>query len=351
MNYNLLELLRADGSIVINKRLVKQIGLVEAAVYSELVSMFIFWKNKNELVDGKWFYCTAERLKENTSLGVKPQRSAIARLTELGLIETKKMGLPAKKYFTITSKVEELLLDRGGQESKVSSSQMDKQGSPKGSSKDDHKGQTSLTQTGKQGLPKRSNMYNPNEQACITQTDEQDCPNGSIINTDHNTDYNEEEKENNAPFFEGQNLNEENSESTGKIHFDPFSEDQNLNEENSEAHSEPNFETPLTMDQVEKYLRDELHYSEITITDILKSLKKHNVKTLSAQQMFKQDLRIKDWITKNRQEIFEFGTFFVNGILKAEQSAQIRDEQTRDLAAREQNRSSPKSLKIYNWVS
>jgi hypothetical protein len=36
----IIDLLRSDGSIVVNKRLAKAIGLMEAVVYSELVSMY-----------------------------------------------------------------------------------------------------------------------------------------------------------------------------------------------------------------------------------------------------------------------------------------------------------------------
>ncbi|WP_163531461.1 hypothetical protein [Halobacillus ihumii] len=109
---NLFDLLRSDGSIVVNKALAHTIGLNEAIIYSELVSLNEYWKSKEQLTDGEWFYCTIENLQKNTTLKRSTQDKAIKNLEKLGLIHTRRMGLPAKRYFRITDKIYELILSK-----------------------------------------------------------------------------------------------------------------------------------------------------------------------------------------------------------------------------------------------
>ena len=115
----MLDLLRADGSIVVNKKLAKKIGLDEAIIYSELASQFNFWSIKAELVDrdckknkdGQWFFCTVEKLEEHTTIKKGRQQRTIQSLENLKLIETKKMGLPAKRYFRMTEEIFNIMFD------------------------------------------------------------------------------------------------------------------------------------------------------------------------------------------------------------------------------------------------
>ena len=97
---NILDLLRSDGSIVVNKYLARKIGLNEAVILSELISRSEWHKEKNEDKQS-WFYCTQKTLEEQTSLNRYYQDKAIDELIELGLIDKKTMGVPAKRYFYI----------------------------------------------------------------------------------------------------------------------------------------------------------------------------------------------------------------------------------------------------------
>lgn len=114
---NVLDLLRSTGSIVINKQLAHEIGLEAAVVYSELVSLYQYWSNRGELVDdnkektnqAKWFFVTIENLEENTCLKRFRQDKAIKYLKEIGLIDTKQMGIPKKRYFSITEKINDFI--------------------------------------------------------------------------------------------------------------------------------------------------------------------------------------------------------------------------------------------------
>lgn len=114
---DILDLLRSDGSIVINKKLAHEIGLDCAVIYSELVSLFKYWSDKGELVnekleqseDARWFFCTIENLQANTTLKRSRQDKAIKELKMMGLIDTRQMGIPKKRYFTITNGILKLL--------------------------------------------------------------------------------------------------------------------------------------------------------------------------------------------------------------------------------------------------
>ena len=103
---SLIELLRSDGSIVINKTLAKNIGLNEAIIYSELLSRYCYFSNRNELTADGYFFNTVKDLEDGTTLNEYSQRKAIKKLEELGLIKCDKRDLPAKRYFKIINDIE-----------------------------------------------------------------------------------------------------------------------------------------------------------------------------------------------------------------------------------------------------
>ena len=100
---SILNLLRSDGSIVVNKFLAREIGLNETVVLSELIARSEWHKEKGDDKNG-WFYCTQKTLKKQTSLNRYYQDKSIDELIELGLISKKTMGIPAKRYFKINTK-------------------------------------------------------------------------------------------------------------------------------------------------------------------------------------------------------------------------------------------------------
>ncbi|MBR3636038.1 MAG: hypothetical protein IKN47_07565 [Lachnospiraceae bacterium] len=105
------------GNVVMSNNLLSlSMGRNFASIYQALISKSYYYQSKN--MDNKgWFYCTIDDLRESTALAYKAQRHAIDKLIELGLIEYRRMGLPAKRYFRIvTEKVESILsniLDKG----------------------------------------------------------------------------------------------------------------------------------------------------------------------------------------------------------------------------------------------
>jgi hypothetical protein len=99
----ILDLLRADGSIVVNKNLVHAIGLNAAVMFSELISKKQYFEDRGMLTDDGYFYNTVDNIRLDTGLGEKPQTAAIKMLESLCLIKTTKRGLPAKRHFKITA--------------------------------------------------------------------------------------------------------------------------------------------------------------------------------------------------------------------------------------------------------
>ncbi len=101
MKLAIYELLRADGSIVVNKRLARAIGLHEAMLFSELLSREAYFDGHNMLSEDGYFFNTIEDLEAATTLSGKQQRAGIRKLEQIGLIKYKVEGLPAKRYFRV----------------------------------------------------------------------------------------------------------------------------------------------------------------------------------------------------------------------------------------------------------
>lgn len=99
------QLLRSDGSIVVNKALVHSIGLNEAIMYSELLSKFAYFEERGQLENGM-FFNTAENLERDTGLKRKQQKKAIDNLVSFGLVSVNVKGIPARKYFKINDNIQ-----------------------------------------------------------------------------------------------------------------------------------------------------------------------------------------------------------------------------------------------------
>jgi len=98
---SVVELLRADGSIIINKKLNFSMGTHTTMVYTELLSRFMYFLEKDNLTDDGYFFNTVDDLKLGTGLGRTAQTNAINKLEELGFIKTDLRGMPPKRHFEI----------------------------------------------------------------------------------------------------------------------------------------------------------------------------------------------------------------------------------------------------------
>lgn len=96
---DVIDYLASDNYIIVNRSLVKEIGVTESLVIGELASEYRYWKNAGKLRDKEWFFSTDDNLEERLPFSKPTIRRAIDSLKELGIIETKLMGVPAKRFF------------------------------------------------------------------------------------------------------------------------------------------------------------------------------------------------------------------------------------------------------------
>lgn len=78
-----------NGSINVNKAIIKQYGTDSAVFLGELISKQKYWEEKGELEDG-FFYWSMQDIKEATGLGRRPQERIIPKLVKSGMITVKR---------------------------------------------------------------------------------------------------------------------------------------------------------------------------------------------------------------------------------------------------------------------
>ena len=97
----LASLLSSSKYIIVNKDLIKMLGLNEAVILGELCSEYTYWESTNQLDDNGYFYSTRENIESNTGINAHFQRIAMKNLEDKGILISKKMGIPCKKYYKI----------------------------------------------------------------------------------------------------------------------------------------------------------------------------------------------------------------------------------------------------------
>jgi len=100
-------LLSSSAFLVVNKSLAKQIGLKETVLLADLISKeeyFIANKYSNYEMGG-WFFNTEANIEADTTLTPFQQRKCLKSLRKYGIIETKRIGIPAKQHFKINEQV------------------------------------------------------------------------------------------------------------------------------------------------------------------------------------------------------------------------------------------------------
>ena len=92
-------LLSSTAFLIVNKELAKQVGLKAAVLLADLISKEEYFITKG-MTDG-WFFNTEANIEADTTLNPYHQRKCIKTLKTHQIIETKRMGIPAKQYFKI----------------------------------------------------------------------------------------------------------------------------------------------------------------------------------------------------------------------------------------------------------
>lgn len=100
----IINLLANNGYIILNKTVIKKLGLHEAIILGELCSEYTHWEKSNKLEDN-YFYSTRENIEENTGLSAYQQREAMKKLINLGIILEKSKGMPLQKWYSLNSQL------------------------------------------------------------------------------------------------------------------------------------------------------------------------------------------------------------------------------------------------------
>ena len=78
---------------------IRKFNLNTAVMLSEIYSEYTYWKERDELQSGRWFYSTIENMYYNTGLSKHQQLAACKELEMYGIIKIKYHGMPKKRYF------------------------------------------------------------------------------------------------------------------------------------------------------------------------------------------------------------------------------------------------------------
>jgi len=92
-------LLSSTAFIVLNKELARKVGLKGAVLLADLISKEEYFI-ANGMTNG-WFFNTEENIEKDTTLTPYQQRNTLKKLVDQGFLETKRIGIPAKKHFKI----------------------------------------------------------------------------------------------------------------------------------------------------------------------------------------------------------------------------------------------------------
>jgi len=92
-------LLSSSAFIILNKNLARKLGLYEAILLADLISKEEYFI-ANGMTDN-WFFNTESNIEKDTTLNAYHQRKCLINLKKLNIIETKRLGIPAKQYFKI----------------------------------------------------------------------------------------------------------------------------------------------------------------------------------------------------------------------------------------------------------
>lgn len=96
----MLSLLSQGSWWIINKKFTQKFGIDATLLLSDLLSRYEYWLERDKLEDG-FFFCVKEDIEADTTLSPYRQNEALKTLIEVGIIETKRKGVPAKIFYRI----------------------------------------------------------------------------------------------------------------------------------------------------------------------------------------------------------------------------------------------------------
>ena len=96
---NKLDLMFESDFVRVPRPFIRKFNLNTAVLLSEIYSEYTYWKERDELQNGGWFYSTIENMYYNVGLSKHQQLAACKELVEYGIIKVMYHGMPKKRYF------------------------------------------------------------------------------------------------------------------------------------------------------------------------------------------------------------------------------------------------------------
>lgn len=96
---NKLDLMFESDFVRVPRPFIRRFNLNTAVMLSEIYSEYTYWRDRDGLQNGGWFYSTIENMYYNTGLSKHQQLAACKELVEYGMIKMKYHGMPKKRYF------------------------------------------------------------------------------------------------------------------------------------------------------------------------------------------------------------------------------------------------------------
>lgn len=95
----------SDAFVMVNKKLSKRIGFIEAGLLGELIATFRYAEQESKFFEngdkGEWFYLTQASIEERLGIKRREHDTAIKNLVKSDVIKKERFGLPAKTYYII----------------------------------------------------------------------------------------------------------------------------------------------------------------------------------------------------------------------------------------------------------
>ena len=96
---NKLDNMFKSDFIRVPRPFIRKFNLNTAVMLSEIYSEYTYWRERDGLQQGGWFFSTVENMYYNTGLSKHQQLAACKELVEYGIIKMKYHGMPKKRYF------------------------------------------------------------------------------------------------------------------------------------------------------------------------------------------------------------------------------------------------------------
>jgi len=97
-------LLSSSAYLVVNKNLCKVLGIKATILLADLISKEEYFRANHLLKDG-WFFNTESNIEEDTTLTPYQQRKALKILKDKGIVDTKRVGVPAKINYKVNEEL------------------------------------------------------------------------------------------------------------------------------------------------------------------------------------------------------------------------------------------------------